>query len=400
MIAKTSIKPGTNSRKHTVPKLTTKTIFAASKQCECSINCSSLNSTGGTLNKISYIDNDQEKSDTFSTNSKACKFSKCTKKVLEKSSNFSKSKMSTRAKISNLNQISPPLNNSESKVYNDTVVTRSMRKRKRRWIDNGKSNLPLSNNKSFRIKTIDNNGESNCVRKMLKIENIDNSDVEIVEANDEVEKCCMTNETCDSEDCLKNKIKTVLDKELLQPDIKTITFEEWQKEASNKWAAYTSSECDCSSWQQGSIWSNLPDNNHKTGTSCSQERHNTASYSAYKKNASSSGRKKESRERISSNPLDETGNCSVAALEEEWSEPKNVRYREISGWPHLNDCIQTLEVLNIGGTNVLGEFIPFILLYAPRLKSLGQWINTMIYGKHIKCNRYKWEKFHILNPVP
>jgi len=62
---------------------------------------------------------------------------------------------------------------------------------------------------------------------------------------------------------------------------------------------------------------------------------------------------------------------------------KNVSYREISGWPHLNDCIQTLELLNIGGTNVLGEFIPFILLYAHRLKSLGQWINTMIYGLEI-----------------
>ena len=78
---------------------------------------------------------------------------------------------------------------------------------------------------------------------------------------------------------------------------------------------------------------------------------------------------------------------------DEWTEPKNVRYREISGWPHLNDCIQTLELLNIGGTNVLGEFIPFILLYAPQLKSLGQWINTMIYGKiglfyRIFCSTY------------
>ena len=40
-------------------------------------------------------------------------------------------------------------------------------------------------------------------------------------------------------------------------------------------------------------------------------------------------------------------------------------------------------MLNIGGTNVLGEFIPFILLHAPKLKSLGQWINTMIYGLEI-----------------
>ena len=39
-----------------------------------------------------------------------------------------------------------------------------------------------------------------------------------------------------------------------------------------------------------------------------------------------------------------------------------------------------MQVLNIGGSNVLGEFIPFMLLFAPKLKSLGQWFNTMIYG--------------------
>lgn len=37
----------------------------------------------------------------------------------------------------------------------------------------------------------------------------------------------------------------------------------------------------------------------------------------------------------------------------------------------------------MGGTNVLGEFIPFILLNSPKLKSLGQWINTLIYGLEI-----------------
>ena len=31
----------------------------------------------------------------------------------------------------------------------------------------------------------------------------------------------------------------------------------------------------------------------------------------------------------------------------------------------------------------MGEFLPFILLHAPKLKSLGQWINTMIYGLEI-----------------
>ena len=38
---------------------------------------------------------------------------------------------------------------------------------------------------------------------------------------------------------------------------------------------------------------------------------------------------------------------------------------------------------NLGGSNVLGEFLPFLLLHTPRLKSLGQWLNTMIYGLEI-----------------
>ena len=57
--------------------------------------------------------------------------------------------------------------------------------------------------------------------------------------------------------------------------------------------------------------------------------------------------------------------------------------REIVGYPHLNACVNTLEILNIGGSNVLGEFIPFLLLHTPKLKSLGQWLNTMIYGLEI-----------------
>ena len=36
-----------------------------------------------------------------------------------------------------------------------------------------------------------------------------------------------------------------------------------------------------------------------------------------------------------------------------------------------------------GGSNVLGEFLPFVFLHTPRLKSLGQWLNTMIYGLEI-----------------
>ena len=37
----------------------------------------------------------------------------------------------------------------------------------------------------------------------------------------------------------------------------------------------------------------------------------------------------------------------------------------------------------VGGSNVLGEFLPFLLLHTPNLKSLGQWLNTMIYGLEI-----------------
>ena len=55
--------------------------------------------------------------------------------------------------------------------------------------------------------------------------------------------------------------------------------------------------------------------------------------------------------------------------------------REIVGYPHLNACVN--EILNIGGSNVLVEFIPFLLLHTPKLKSLGQWLNTMIYGLEI-----------------
>ena len=32
---------------------------------------------------------------------------------------------------------------------------------------------------------------------------------------------------------------------------------------------------------------------------------------------------------------------------------------------------------------MLGEFLPFLLLHTPKLKSLGQWLNTMIYGLEI-----------------
>lgn len=66
-----------------------------------------------------------------------------------------------------------------------------------------------------------------------------------------------------------------------------------------------------------------------------------------------------------------------------WFEPESIAYREIVDYPHLNQCVNSLEILNIGGSNVLGEFLPFLLLHTPKLKSLGQWLNTMIYGLEI-----------------
>ena len=79
-------------------------------------------------------------------------------------------------------------------------------------------------------------------------------------------------------------------------EIRTISFEEWQKEASNKWATYTTSECDCSTWQQGTSMSNTNENSQKIGTGCSQDRYNT-SYMSYntKKTSASSSTKKETR---------------------------------------------------------------------------------------------------------
>ena len=76
-----------------------------------------------------------------------------------------------------------------------------------------------------------------------------------------------------------------------------------------------------------------------------------------------------------------------------WYEPESIQYREISDYPHLNPCASTLEILNIGGSNVLGEFVPFLLLHLPRLKSLGQWFNAMMYGLEILKDLPEHEDF-------
>ena len=75
------------------------------------------------------------------------------------------------------------------------------------------------------------------------------------------------------------------------------------------------------------------------------------------------------------------------------SRPESIQYREISDYPHPNPCASTLEILNIGGSNVLGEFVPFLLLHMPRLKSLGQWFNAMMYGLEILKDLPEHEDF-------
>merc|ERR1712223_2135691 len=120
-----------------------------------------------------------------------------------------------------------------------------------------------------------------------------------------------------------NKKENVLKKSLSQTEVKTITFEEWQKEASNKWAAYTSNECECSTWQNGATWSNSSDN-QKTGTGCSQERNSTTSHSANKSNTVSR-KKNENMEKVSSQQSESATTFTTTSIEEEWSEPKDVR---------------------------------------------------------------------------
>ena len=365
--AKGSKKSNSNSSSDKASKQNTKKIFAMSKQCECS-NCSSPNVGEKTINTLSIISTNEKEYDKCYSNSGTCIPKKCTKKLgIEKSLVLSDKKLlKTDSVVQRTSSWQTP---GTDICDNEVVMTRLMRKRKK-LLENGQFKLSSLQEKTVRMsrkeRTNTESEELCSSRKYIKTEISIDQD----EKKDD-------SETLDKEGCANHKLQLHTDKESSQAEVKTITFEEWQKEASNKWAAYSSNDCDCSAWQN---WSNSSDS-QKTGTGCSQERHASSSHSADRKSNSSSRRKNEHSERISNNKLDENIDLTVVPLEEEWSEPKNVRYREISGWPHLNDCIQTLEVLNIGGTNVLGEFIPFILLYAPRLKSLGQWINTMIYGK-------------------
>ena len=141
----------------------------------------------------------------------------------------------------------------------------------------------------------------------------------------------------------------------------SITFENWQKE--------TNLAIGQKSASRPSLSNRCPDSNGKMCTGCHAFYNNTES-----DHVAGSHSKK---------PMDYSCVAGTTLTDNEWVPPKDIKYREITDWPHLNECIQNLEILNIGGTNVLGEFIPFILLHAKNLKSLGQWINTMIYGLEI-----------------
>ena len=300
---------------------------------------------------------------------------------------------------SNINCKLPLKNVNGILCSDDIVMTRSMRKRKIGWLKHGRTTkmsineTELSDNLPHRIEcNLRHDAEDiNFVEEARRVTKSPKLEIPEFYHFGSVEVDAFNESTYDfpSKSIDKDYIYSNRQNELegidrSHSEIRTISFEEWQKEASNKWATYTTSECDCSTWQQGTSMSNTNENSQKIGTGCSQDRYNT-SYMSYntKKTSALSSTKKETRDKFTYNHPDPTTNFPTPSTETEWTEPKNVRYREISGWPHLNDCIQTLELLNIGGTNVLGEFIPFILLYAPHLKSLGQWINTMIYGNII-----------------
>ena len=379
LINKCSKQLSSKSLRNKVPKMNTKKIFATSKQCTCS-DCSSSKigeNSGDKLSSIESMENEGgSTSETTPVRQRKCK----NKLKFENSPNLTSNKV---YKVHSQSENDSPLKSTESHIgSNEAVMTRLMRKRKN-WLERDKLKVS-ANNISDRLVSDDRVNieieESCSPPKYLKTEDEEGYSVEVLDI-DIVVKDFKRQETSERNKLANDKKENVLKKSLSQTEVKTITFEEWQKEASNKWAAYTSNECECSTWQNGAAWSNSSDN-QKTGTGCSQERNSTTSHSANKSNTASR-KKNENMEKISSQQSESATTFTTTSIEEEWSEPKDVRYREISGWPHLNDCIQTLEVMNIGGTNVLGEFIPFILLYAPRLKSLGQWINTMIYGLEI-----------------
>jgi hypothetical protein len=236
----------------------------------------------------------------------------------------------------------------------DIVMTRAMRKRKIGWTKQGRTNnwpineAELSDNATHVIQcSLGHDGEDvNCVEEAKRLRKSPKSEIchfGSVEVDTGSESTYEFLSKSNDKDNLFSSSQNLLEgMQRFQSEIRTISFEEWQKEASNKWATYTSTECDCNPWQHGASWSNTNDNNQKLGTSCSQERYNSSYISHTTKNThTSTVTKKETKDKVTYNPPDPTINFTVPSLETEWTEPKNVRYREISGWPHLNDWIQT-----------------------------------------------------------
>merc|ERR1712038_1201873 len=121
------------------------------------------------------------------------------------------------------------------------VMTRLMRKRKI-WLERDKLKVS-ANNISDRLVSDDRVNieieESCSPPKYLKTEDEEGYSVEVLDI-DIVVKDFKRQETSERNTLANDKKENVLKKSLSQTEVKTITFEEWQKEASNKWAAYTS----------------------------------------------------------------------------------------------------------------------------------------------------------------
>jgi hypothetical protein len=153
--------------------------------------------------------------------------------------------------------------------------------------------------------------------------------------------------------------------------MEAVTFQDWQSETSQVRLNSSSSQAQMQILGASPAVGKCPDSSGKMCSSCNDFYTN------------------EELEEDSTSPLLMRDMSCLATVSNSgpggnvWTQPESVQYREIVNWPHLNECIQSLEILNIGGTNVLGEFIPFILMHSTNLKSLGQWINTMIYGLEI-----------------
>ena len=194
-----------------------------------------------------------------------------------------------------------PSKNMNGNLCNDDIVmTRAMRKRKVGWTKQGRANkrpineTELSDNATHVIEySLSHDGEDiNCVEEAKRLRKSPKSEIchfGSVEVDAGSESTYEFLSKSNDKDHLFSRTQDLLEGlERSQSEIRTISFEEWQKEASNKWATYTSTDCDCNAWQHSASWSNTNDNNQKTGTSCSQERYNTSYTSHNTKNSNTS----------------------------------------------------------------------------------------------------------------